>query len=201
MDIKRPRTLVSIAALAGLVVSAAATGGEVVLRERPDGTQVITDAPGTGGNPDQAGEERPESAGPGSGGSSEPGSDRAGPDLTSGRPPSGGTGGSPAAVPNYTVAIRSPAADAVIWADDARLAVSVAVEPTLAAGDRLRVRLGEHARATADGSGELELFPVHRGSYPLRAAVVDPAGKVLAESPPRTIHVKQHSRLRSGTAD
>lgn len=201
MAINGRRILASCAALAGLAVSATATGGEVVLRERPDGTQVITDAPGTGGNADQAAEERPESAGPGSGGSSEPGSDRAGPGLTSGRPPNGGAGASPAAVPDYTVTIRSPAADAVIWADDARLRVKVDVVPRLAARHQIRVRLGDHARATADGSGEVELYPVHRGSHPLRVEVIDPDGEVLAVSPPRTIHVKQHSRLRSGTAD
>ena len=196
MAINGRRILASCAALAGLAVPATATGGEVVLRERPDGTMVITDAPGTGGNPDQVGEERPEPAGP-----TGPGAEPAGPGLTSGRPPNGEAGGTPAAVPDYTVTIRSPAADAVIWADDARLRVNVDVVPRLAPRHQVWVRLGDHARAAADGSGEVELYPVHRGSHPLRVEVIDPDGEVLAASPPRTIHVKQHSRLRSGTAD
>jgi len=182
-------------ALAMLTGPAAAIAGEVVIHERPDGTVVITDAPaGRGETGPAAGQ--PDAAE----GDATPGPTR----TPTARPPSGNAGSArtgPAGAPEYAVDLRAPAPDAVIWADDARLRVTVAVEPDLVVGHRLRVRLGDHAGVTVDGGGVVELHPVPRGSYPLRAEVIDGDGAVVAASPPRTIHVKQHSRLHPGTAD
>jgi hypothetical protein len=112
--------------------------------------------------------------------------------------------GSRAAAPgklDYQLTIRAPSADAVIWADDARLRVRVLSQPELAPDHRLRVSLGDHASATVEGAGVVELHPVHRGSYPLVAEVIGPDGQLLVRTAPRTIHVKQHSRLHPGRTD
>lgn len=180
--------------VAGLVANtAAAHAGDVVLQERPDGSTVITDAPGSGeeaesGEPVESGSEGAATPAPRS--TSRPAADAA--------PP-----GSPDhdSAPDYSLTIREPSADAVIWADDARLRVAVVAEPELASDHRLRVSLGDHASATVAGAGEVEIHPVHRGSHPLVAEVIGPDGRTLAQTAPRTIHVKQHSRLHPGRAD
>ena len=190
MDPEGYRRHAGWAALAVLFASTPAIAGEVVIHERPDGTVVITEVPATGGDLGESDPGGPQRAGP-----TRPG--------TAPAPKAGPTSAATSrpGVPDYAIAIRDPGPEAVIWADDARVSVSVALEPGLAADHRLRVRLGDHARATAAGPGVVELHPVHRGSFTLRAEVIDGAGEVIATAEPRMIHVKQHSRLRSGTAD
>ncbi|MFP4606267.1 MAG: hypothetical protein ACLFP7_01455 [Thiohalospira sp.] len=197
MERRRYRVTAGLTAL--VLVAGTVAAGDVELRQRPDGTMVITDGPGEAddqaedkGAPEAT--EAPEEAGPSVAPSS---SSTRGP-VASGGTADSGAGASPA---GYTVDIRAPEPDAVVWADDARLTVRVTVEPALGGDHRLRVTLGDHARATAEAAGEVELHPVHRGSYPLTAEVIDGDGEVVASAPPRTIHVKQHSRLHPGTAD
>jgi len=188
------RVIAGLGALGLLAGSVTAAADGVVLRERADGTTVITDAPGEGGARSEGDHDRDGLEGAETAGSpSRP---------ATARPATGPTGSGAAASPaDYTVEIRAPEPDAVIWADDARLTVRVAVEPAPAADHRLRITLGEHARTVVDQAGEVDLYPVHRGSYPLTVAVIDGEGEVVATTPPRTIHVKQHSRLHPGTAD
>ena len=181
--------------LAGLLAvsgTAAAFAGEAVLRERPDGGSVITDAPVSGTSGTQA--PRPRSAphqkasGRGEGDPSE---------RSAARPDATGQGGS-VAEPDYAVTIENPGPDAVIWADDARLSVTVAVSPPIEGDHRLRVVVGDRASATFGEAGDVVVHPVHRGTHALVAEVVGADGERLVRTPPRMIHVKQHSRLHPG---
>lgn len=103
----------------------------------------------------------------------------------------------PEGAPGYGVlAIQSPGQDEVLWNIEGQLAVSVAVDPPLGPGHRIRLYLdGSPAETLEPGRTATRLSNVFRGEHSLRAEVLDPTGELLASSPVTSFVVRQTSIL------
>src|SRR5690606_31011271 len=94
------------------------------------------------------------------------------------------------------LAIQSPGQDEVLWNIEGQLAVSVAVDPPLAPGHRVRLYLdGSPAETLEPGRTATQLSNVYRGEHSLRAEVLDPTGTLVASSPVTSFVVRQTSIL------
>ena len=94
--------------------------------------------------------------------------------------------------PPYTsLSISSPSPDEVFFGADAIVNVSADLQGTLRPDDTLVFILNGN-RKNADGLGT-EYAGLARGSYVLRASVLDAAGKPVITSPQTTFHVRQPS--------
>ena len=93
--------------------------------------------------------------------------------------------------PYASLSITSPAPDEVFFGADAIVNVSAELQGTLRADDKLVFFLNGDRRE-ADGLGT-EYAGLARGSYVLRASVLDAAGKPLITSPQVAFHVRQPS--------
>ena len=94
----------------------------------------------------------------------------------------------------YTsLSIASPAAEETLWNIEATLSVSVALNPALQRGHRLRVYFDGTPQEVSSTSFQLQ--EVYRGAHNLQAEVVDEAGNVLIRSQPSRFYVQQTSVL------
>ncbi|HEX7029364.1 MAG TPA: DUF4124 domain-containing protein [Gammaproteobacteria bacterium] len=88
-------------------------------------------------------------------------------------------------------AFISPKQDQVFWNTAGTIPVQLDLEPRLRPGHTVQLYLnGEPVAMSGLGT---TLTGVHRGSWNVRAAVVDQDGKEIATAGPVTFHVKQHS--------
>ena len=89
------------------------------------------------------------------------------------------------------LSITSPEQDQVFFGADAVVTAQVDMRGTLEGGDQLVFFLnGERRPASGDS---LQLSGLDRGSYFLRASILDPDGKPLVTSPQIQFHVRQPS--------
>ena len=93
--------------------------------------------------------------------------------------------------PYSSLSISSPATDEVFFGADAVVNVSADLQGTLRPDDTLVFFLNGN-RTDADGLGT-EYAGLARGSYVLRASVLDASGKPVITSPQVTFHVRQPS--------
>lgn len=96
----------------------------------------------------------------------------------------------------YAIVIQNPVAGETYLRTSEAVPVAVSIDPGLATGHRLEMRLD------GKGSGELtRIVPdqLDRGSHTLSVQVVDAAGKVL-KAAEVTFNVQQHSMLAPGAA-
>lgn len=87
-----------------------------------------------------------------------------------------------------TVSIVSPADQAVIPMGSGDFAVQASVEPALAAGERLQLRVDGAASGSPQTGTSWSLRNVLRGGHNLSIQRLDADGKVIAESDP--VHVQ-----------
>jgi rhodanese-related sulfurtransferase len=95
------------------------------------------------------------------------------------------------ASPYTSLSISSPSPDEVFFGADAVVNVSANLQGTLRPDDTLVFFLNGN-RTDADGLGT-EYAGLARGSYVLRASVLDASGKPVITSPQTTFHVRQPS--------
>jgi hypothetical protein len=89
------------------------------------------------------------------------------------------------------ISITSPEQDQTFFGADAVVTAQVDMRGTLEGGDQLVFFLnGERRPASGDS---LQLSGLDRGSYFLRASILDPDGKPLVTSPQIQFHVRQPS--------
>ena len=93
--------------------------------------------------------------------------------------------------PYTSLSISSPSPDEVFFGADAIVNVSANLQGTLRPDDTLVFFLNGN-RTNADGFGT-EYAGLARGSYALRASVLDASGKPVITSPQTTFHVRQPS--------
>ncbi len=95
--------------------------------------------------------------------------------------------------------IASPGAEETLWNIEGVLNVSLALEPGLQAGHRVRIYLDGTPRMVAGTSFQLE--EVFRGEHNLQAEIIDEAGQLMIRSQTKRFYVQQSSvlRRRAGT--
>lgn len=90
-----------------------------------------------------------------------------------------------------TLAIASPAAEQTLWNIEGRLPVTIAINPNLMPGHRIRLTFDGEAQ---DISGtRVTLNEVYRGTHSLQAEVLDQTGRVITQSDPVRFYVQQNS--------
>lgn len=162
----------------GLLVSLAAQPQDIYRWVDKDGTVHYADQPGA---PDATTVEYTGySRGRGSGAGSPAPSYRREPPQFTERPPYG------------SLSITSPTPDQAFFGGDARVAVTVALDTELRDGDELLILVDGNRVPGVSGFG-VTTGALTRGTHFLRAAVVDPAGKIVITSPQITFHVRQAS--------
>ena len=91
--------------------------------------------------------------------------------------------------------IGSPAEEETVWNNQGQLTVSLALQPGLQPGHRVRVFLDG---APTDASSTTVLLQnVYRGAHTLQAEVIDSNGNMVMRSQPRRFFVQQTSVLRN----
>lgn len=93
------------------------------------------------------------------------------------------------------VAIAAPEDDTTIPPGQLEVSVQVAMEPDLKPGHRVLLHYNDEPHGEPTTSTRFVLSELIRGSYPIRAEILDQEGTVVAASEPVTLHVKRHSRL------
>lgn len=90
--------------------------------------------------------------------------------------------------------IAVPEHDSVAWNTGGEITVQVAPEPALVPGHQVVVFLdGQAVDGTPVASTTIGLTGMYRGSYQLRASIVDENNRQVIESPAITFHVRQTS--------
>ena len=161
---------------------AAETGYRIV---HPDGTVEFTDQPGKGAEEIRMPEVPTYPA-------QQPTSPRVSPTPTS-------QDSRPAATPQQrkayeSFAISSPQEQETLWFNEKGMPVSLQVQPALAEGDEVVIRLD--GKTVASGSStSFTVKDVYRGSHTLSAAITDERGTIIREAKPVTFFMRQHSLL------
>ncbi len=93
------------------------------------------------------------------------------------------------------VAIAAPEDDTTIPPGQLEVSVQVTMEPELKPGHSVLLHYNNEPHGEPTTSTSFVLSELIRGSYPIRAEILDQEGTVVAASEPVTIHVKRHSRL------
>lgn len=95
-----------------------------------------------------------------------------------------------------SIAIASPKEQETVWFDANGMVVSLQIEPGLADGDEVVLRLDGEVVASGRGT-TFTLTNVYRGTHTMTAVVMDGHGDVLLESQPVTFYMRQHSVFES----
>lgn len=90
-----------------------------------------------------------------------------------------------------TLAISSPAAEQTLWNIEGRLAVTIAINPNLMRGHRIRLTFDGQAQDISGTS--VTLNEVYRGTHNLQAEVIDQTGRVISQTEPVRFYVQQNS--------
>jgi hypothetical protein len=91
--------------------------------------------------------------------------------------------------------IGSPAEEETVWNNQGQLTVSLALQPGLQPGHRVRVYLD--GTPTDASSTTVRVENVYRGAHTLQAEVLDSNGNMVMRSEPRQFFVQQTSVLRN----
>lgn len=100
----------------------------------------------------------------------------------------------PAAPPQQSIMIVTPAPEETLWNIGGRLPVAVRVEPALADGQRINIYLdGNRVLDGEPGRLAFEIGEVWRGEHSLTAAIESPDGTEIARSETIRFYVQQTS--------
>ncbi len=95
----------------------------------------------------------------------------------------------------YTLfTISSPEDQQTVWFDAKGMNVSVQVEPELAEGDVVTIRIDGEVVATGNATTYL-IQDVYRGTHTLSAVITSAQGAVIEEAGPVSFTMRQHSVL------
>ena len=97
----------------------------------------------------------------------------------------------PEKVTYESIAIAAPAAEETLWNIEGLLNVTVAVNPQLQPGHRIRAYFDGEAMDVSGTS--FQILEVYRGTHTLQAEVIDNTGRVLVRSPSSRFYVQQNS--------
>lgn len=128
------------------------------------------------------------------------------PEITTYPPPAPNTTPSPTAPANgekaatsqqqqqgYSLfSISSPADQQTVWFDEAGMNVSLQVQPGLAEGDAVIIRIDGEVVATGNVT-TYTIKNVYRGTHTLSAVITDEQGTMLKKAGPITFTMRQHS--------
>lgn len=92
------------------------------------------------------------------------------------------------------LAISSPQEQETVWFNENGMTVLLQLQPGLAEGDELVIRLDGEIVARGSNTS-FTLKNVFRGTHTLSAAVIDGQGAVVLEANPVTFYMRQHSVL------
>lgn len=168
------RRILFLAFLLTTPLLAAETGYRIV---HPDGTVEYTDQPGTGGEEIRMPEvptypsQLPQ---------------------TQGRSPRASAPAMKQAAGYRSLAISSPREQETVWFNADGMNVSVQLQPGLAAGDEVVIRLDGTIVARGNGTA-FSVKNVYRGPHTVSAAILDQQGSVLLEAEPVTFYMRQHA--------
>ncbi|NIQ08841.1 MAG: hypothetical protein GWO23_03835, partial [Gammaproteobacteria bacterium] len=88
--------------------------------------------------------------------------------------------------------INSPVDQQTVWFDESGMKVSLQLQPALAEGDVVTIRIDGEVVAT--GSVTVYIIKnVYRGTHSLTAAITDEEGTMLKQAGPVTFTMRQHS--------
>lgn len=90
-----------------------------------------------------------------------------------------------------SITIAAPANEQTLWNIEGLLNVSVAVNPALQQGHRVRAYFDGDVRDV--GGTSFQLLEVYRGTHSLQAEIVDQTGRVIIRSPTSRFYVQQNS--------
>ncbi len=93
-----------------------------------------------------------------------------------------------------SIAIASPGAEETLWNIEGLLNVTVALEPQLQQGHRIRAYFDGEARDV--GGTNFQILDVFRGTHSLQAEVIDATGRVIIRSPASRFYVQQNTIAR-----
>jgi len=93
-----------------------------------------------------------------------------------------------------TITISSPAAEETLWNIEGILNVSVALQPGLAQGHRVRVFF-DGTPQMVDGLN-FQIPEVYRGAHNVQVEIVDQTGKLMIRSLPNRFYVQQTTIAR-----
>jgi len=115
-------------------------------------------------------------------------------------PASGGQGNAatPATEPkkdqavSRTITVNRPAREETVRFDENGMSVAVSVNPPLASGEQVIIRL-DGSEVARGPTTSFTLQDVYRGTHVLSAALIDNNDAVMSESSPITFFMRQHS--------
>ena len=97
-------------------------------------------------------------------------------------------------IADYSIAITSPANEAIIPLGPGNFSVEVSLEPSLQEGHQLQILLDNRAFTEPQTSSYFELRNAPRASRSLVAVVLNSKGKILERSDPVVVHVFRPKR-------
>lgn len=90
-----------------------------------------------------------------------------------------------------SLTVAAPASEQTLWNIEGVLNVSLALQPALQSGHRIRVYFDGNPRMVSGTSFQLE--EVYRGAHNLQAEVIDQTGKLMIRSEPSRFYVQQNA--------
>lgn len=90
-----------------------------------------------------------------------------------------------------SLSVTSPGPEQTLWNIEGVLSVSLALEPGLQPGHRIRVYFDGEARM--EGSTSFQIEEVYRGVHNIQAEVIDDTGKLMIRSQPNRFYVQQNT--------
>jgi hypothetical protein len=95
-----------------------------------------------------------------------------------------------------SLSVTSPAAEETLWNIEGVLNVSLALNPGLQNGHRIRVYFDGEPRMVTSTSFQVD--EVWRGVHNIQAEVIDETGKLMIRSQPNRFYVQQNSVITRG---
>jgi hypothetical protein len=118
--------------------------------------------------------------------------------IVPGTPITGPTPGSASTeeekMPPLRLELLAPEQEATVRSNTGDVEVVARVNRSPADGDRFEVLIDGAVRGSNAG-GTFALSGIDRGAHQVRVRLVDPAGKIVAQSPEHTFYLHQRSRL------
>ena len=109
--------------------------------------------------------------------------------------PSAQADGKSGEIASGTIIISSPKSGETLWFDESGVTVAVAVTPSLQSGQQITISL-DGKEISRGSSLSFNLGSLSRGSYTLKASVVNAAGGILFSSSSIDFNVRQRSVIK-----
>lgn len=96
----------------------------------------------------------------------------------------------------YTIAVASPANDAIIPLGPGNFSVNVTVSPPLNSKHSIQLLLDGQPYGSVQNSTHFALTNIYRGSHQIAASIVDATNKTVEQSESITVHVFRPKKRR-----